>query len=184
MPPPPPLASSWTTPRSSVTSADPSRPRSQPGGSLGKADGAIPDGTTVFDSTVPGVGKLDPALLGALRRASRYAAGDGVEFVVNSGWRSPAYQAHLLDQAAREYGSVAQAARWVATPATSEHVSGHAVDIGGAGAMRWLSSNGAPYGLCQIYDNEPWHYELRPEAMTHGCPATYADPTHDPRMQP
>jgi hypothetical protein len=37
--------------------------------------------------------------------------------------------------------------------------------------------------LCQIYRNEPWHYELRPVAIEHGCPAMYADPTHDPRMQ-
>jgi hypothetical protein len=42
---------------------------------------------------------------------------------------------------------------------------------------------GCPYGLCQIYSNEPWHYELRPEASNHGCPRLYADPTHDPRMQ-
>ena len=25
--------------------------------------------------------------------------------------------------------------------------------------------------LCQIYSNESWHYELRPEAIDHGCPA-------------
>jgi uncharacterized protein YbjT (DUF2867 family) len=35
----------------------------------------------------------------------------------------------------------------------------------------------------QIYSNEPWHYELRPEAIDGRCPPTYADPTHDPRMQ-
>jgi hypothetical protein len=36
---------------------------------------------------------------------------------------------------------------------------------------------------CQIYSNESWHYELRPQAIDHGCPPMYADPTHDPRMQ-
>jgi D-alanyl-D-alanine carboxypeptidase len=46
------------------------------------------------------------------------------------------------------------------------------------------SEHGADYGLCQIYGNEPWHYELRPEATDHGCPPMYADPTQDPRMQP
>ena len=46
------------------------------------------------------------------------------------------------------------------------------------------SEHGADYGLCQIYDNEPWHYELRPEAVDQGARAMYADPTHDPRMQP
>ena len=62
-------------------------------------------------------------------------------------------------------------------------MSGDAVDIGPLDATAWLSENGAEYGLCQIYSNEPWHYELRPEAIDHGCPPMYADPTHDPRMQ-
>jgi len=152
-------------------------------GALGEADGAIPDGTTVFDDETPGVANLDPALLGALRPAATDAADDGVEFFVDSGWRSPEYQKQLLHEAVSKYGSEAEAARWVATPNTSAHVSGDAVDIGPSDAAAWLSANGAEYGLCQIYGNEPWHYELRPEAIDHGCPAIYADPTHDPRMQ-
>jgi hypothetical protein len=48
---------------------------------------------------------------------------------------------------------------------------------------RSLRMRGAHYGLCQIYSNESWHYELRPEATSRGCPRMYADPTHDPRMQ-
>jgi D-alanyl-D-alanine carboxypeptidase len=153
-----------------------------PGGPLGVADGAVPDGTTVFDDEVPGVAKLDPGLLGALRRAATDATDDGVEFVVDSGWRSPAYQEQLLQEAVSKYGSEEEAARWVATPARSAHVWGHAVDIGPSDAAAWVSEHGAAYGLCQIYGNEPWHYELRPEAIDHGCPAMYADPTHDPRM--
>jgi D-alanyl-D-alanine carboxypeptidase len=152
-------------------------------GALGEADGAVPDGTTVFDDEIPGVAKLDSALLGALRHAATNAADDGVEFVVDSGWRSPEYQEQLLHGAVLKYGSEAEAARWVATPSTSAHVSGDAVDVGPSGAAAWLSEHGAEYGLCQIYGNEPWHYELRPEAIDHGCPAMYADPTHDPRMQ-
>jgi zinc D-Ala-D-Ala carboxypeptidase len=157
--------------------------RSEPRVALGEADGAIPDGTTVFDNEVPGVAKLDPALLGALRQAATEAADDGVEFYVNSGWRSRAYEEHLFDEAVAKYGSAEEAARWVATPTTSAHVSGDAVDIGPSDAAAWLSEHGAEYGLCQIYGNEPWHYELRPEAIDHGCPPRYADPTHDPRMQ-
>jgi LAS superfamily LD-carboxypeptidase LdcB len=159
--------------------AVPSRHR----GALGEADGAVPAGTTVFDDVVPGVAKLDPALLGALRRAATDAAADGVEFVVNSGWRSPAYEDQLRREAVAKYGSDAEAARWVATGTTSPHVSGDAVDIGPAHATAWLSAHGSAYGLCQIYGNEPWHYEIRPEAIAHGCPSMYADPTQDPRMQ-
>jgi zinc D-Ala-D-Ala carboxypeptidase len=178
-------------------------------GALGEADGAVPDGTTVFDDEIPAVANLDPALLGALRQAATDAADDGVEFFVNSGWRSPEYQEHLLHEAVSKYGSEKEAARWVATADTSPHVSGDAVDIGPFNATAWLSEHGAKYGLCRIYSNEPWHYELRPEAIGHGrqeqpsppldrrrqqekrqgqrddrgCPSMYADPTHDPRMQ-
>jgi zinc D-Ala-D-Ala carboxypeptidase len=152
-------------------------------GALGEADGVVPDGVTVFDDDVPAVANLDPALLGALRHAATDAANDGVELYVSSGWRAPAYQEQLLDEAVSEYGSEAEAARWVATPNTSAHVSGDAVDIGPASAAEWLSAHGAEHGLCQIYGNEPWHYELRPEAVDQGCPPMYADPTADPRMQ-
>jgi zinc D-Ala-D-Ala carboxypeptidase len=157
--------------------------RSEHRGALGEADGAVPDGTTVFDDEIPGVANLDPDLLGALRRAATAAAGDGVAFFVDSGWRSPEYQKQLLRAAISEYGSEKEAARWVATAETSPHVSGDAVDIGHSDATAWLAEHGAEYGLCQIYSNEPWHYELRPEAIDRGCPLMYADPTHDPRMR-
>ncbi len=150
---------------------------------LGETDGAVPDGVTVFDDEIPAVANLDPDLLGALRQAATDAAADRVEIFVNSGWRSPAYQDQLLREAITKYGSENEAARWVATSDTSAHVSGDAVDVGDTDATAWLSEHGAAYGLCQIYSSEPWHYELRPEAIDHGCAPMYADPTHDPRMQ-
>jgi zinc D-Ala-D-Ala carboxypeptidase len=152
-------------------------------GPLGEADGGVPDGTTVFDDEVPGVANLDSDLLGALRQAATDAAAAGVELYVDSGWRSPEYQEHLRQEAVSKYGSEEEAARWVASADTSPHVSGDAVDIGPSDAAAWLSEHGAEYGLCQIYGNEPWHYELRSDAGDHGCPHMYADPTHDPRMQ-
>jgi hypothetical protein len=173
------------TPSSSITALPAEhRPSGRPDrtgqGVLGLADGLVPDGTTVF-ATVPAVARLDPALLASLRRAAKDGAEDHVAFDVNSGWRSPAYQEHLLDEAISKYGSREQAEHWVATPARSAHVSGDAVDLG-HDAAEWLSDHGGRYGLCQVYANEPWHYELRPSAVDHGCPARYADPTHDPRM--
>jgi D-alanyl-D-alanine carboxypeptidase len=159
-------------------------PRDRPQrGVPGEADGVVPDGTTVFDDEIPGVAKLNPALRSALRRAAADAADDGVELYVTSGWRSPEYQEQLRQQAISKYGSEKEAARWVATPAASAHVSGDAVDIGPSDATAWLSEHGATYGLCRIYRGEPWHYELRPEAIGRGCPPMYADPTHDPRMR-
>jgi hypothetical protein len=152
-------------------------------GGLGEADGAVPRGTTVFDDDVPAVAKLDPDLLDALRQAATDAAHDGIEFSVDSGWRSAEYQERLRSEAVSKYGSEAQAARWVASADRSLHVSGDAVDIGHSDATAWLSAYGAAYGLCQVYGNEPWHYELRPGAGDHGCPAMYPDAAHDPRLQ-
>jgi D-alanyl-D-alanine carboxypeptidase len=185
-----PASSSTAGPRSEhrrpLGEPDRSVPRAatvgEPGGALGEADGAVPDRTTVFDDDVPGVANLDPALLAALREAATRAANDGVELFVDSGWRSRKYQEHLFHEAISKYGSEAEAARWVATADTSAHVSGDAVDIGPSEATAWLSAHGARYGLCRIYGNEPWHYELRPDAIAHGCPAMYADAAHDPRM--
>lgn len=152
-------------------------------GALGEADGAVPDDVTVFDDESPAVANLDSDLLKALRQAATDAADDGVELYVNSGWRSPDYQNQLLREAVSKYGSEDEAARWVATATASPHVSGDAVDLGHSDATTWLSEHGAEYGLCQIYKNEPWHYELRTKAIDRGCPPMYADPTQDPRMR-
>jgi zinc D-Ala-D-Ala carboxypeptidase len=176
----PPVASA-----PSSSSAEVGQPTSSQA-ALDEADGVIPDGVavSVFDEEIPAVGKLDPDLLDALRRTATDAEADGVGLRVNSGWRSPEYQQQLLQDAVVEYGSLEEAARWVATAETSAHVSGEAVDIGPFEAVAWLSEHGAGYGLCQIYGSEPWHYELRPDAVDDGCPPMYADPTEDPRMQP
>lgn len=161
------------------------RPHARGAGSAaaGVADGVVPEGVTVFDDRYPAVTKLDPALLTALRGAATAAAADGIEFDVNSGWRSERYQQELLDEAIAQYGSPEAAAKWVDTPTTSAHVTGDAVDLGPSDATAWLSRHGAAYGLCQIYRNEPWHYELRPDAVDGGCPAMYDDPTDDPRSK-
>ncbi len=167
----------------SAAEAPPGLVVSSAGSSVGVAGGAVPEGVTVFDDQYPAVAHLDPRLRTALEKATTRAARRGITIVLHSGWRSAAYQQQLLDDAVGTYGSAAQAARWVATPNTSPHVSGDAVDLGGSDATAWLAKRGARFGLCRIYDNEPWHYELRGGASVHGCPEPYADPTHDPRMR-
>ena len=170
--------------RAPASASSPPRRARLSGGALGVAGGAIPDGTTPFDTGVPGVARLDPALRRALRDAATAAGRVGVRLQVDSGWRSAAYQRHLLDDAVARYGSEAEAARWVASPERSLHVSGDAVDVGPTAAAAWLSAHGAAYGLCRVYGNEPWHFERRVAAARTGCPPLYADPPHDPRLQP
>jgi D-alanyl-D-alanine carboxypeptidase len=149
---------------------------------VSEADGALPDGVTVFDDAYSGVANLQPDLLDALREAATDAREAGIAIHLNSGWRSRAYQEQLHREAVSRYGSEQEAARWVATAETSAHVSGDAVDLGPFEATSWLSRHGARYGLCQVYRNEPWHYELRPTAGERGCPPMLADSAHGPDL--
>jgi LAS superfamily LD-carboxypeptidase LdcB len=88
------------------------------------------------------------------------AAADGLTLTITSGWRSPTFQQQLLDDAVATYGSMTIARQYVQTPEHSKHVLGQAVDLGGAGVDQWLITYGAQNGLCQIYANEIWHFEL------------------------
>ncbi|MDT5093694.1 MAG: zinc D-Ala-D-Ala carboxypeptidase [Mycobacterium sp.] len=137
-----------------------------------QGDGSVPDGVTLtpFDVQNPAVGRLDPALLRAVQNAATQAKAAGITLTINSGWRSPEFQQRLLDQAVQTYGSLAAARKYVQTPDMSKHVTGEAVDVGGAGADRWLINNGSRFGLCRIYANELWHFELAADAQGN-CPA-------------
>jgi LAS superfamily LD-carboxypeptidase LdcB len=134
-------------------------------------DGSLPNGDalTPFDVQDPAIGRLDPALLSAIQNAATAAAADGVTLTITSGWRSPQFQQRLLDGAVQTYGSVAAARQYVQTPEMSKHVIGQAVDVGGVGADQWLIANGSRFGLCRIYANELWHFELATDAMG-SCP--------------
>nr|WP_157344733.1 M15 family metallopeptidase [Nocardioides sp. MAH-18] len=152
----------------------------------GSSDPARLSAGLVAPKNVPGdptdhqqatIRKLDSALLDALTAATADARADGVTLVVNSGWRSRAHQQRLFDEAVRTYGSEEEARRYVSTPEASAHVTGDALDIGPTEAAEWLSRHGAAYGLCQVFANEVWHYEL---ATTPGgaCPAMLPDSSY------
>ena len=127
-----------------------------------------------FDVADPAIGNLEPRLLAAVQQAATAAAADGVTMTVTSGWRSPEFQQQLLDDAVVTYGSLPAARQYVQTPQLSRHVTGEAVDIGGFGADDWLIANGARFGLCRIYANELWHFELAADAAGN-CPPLRPD---------
>lgn len=135
------------------------------GTNIGVDHGFIEDGEAIspFADDLAAIANLEPALRAAMQDAARAAIADDIEFVVTSGWRSAAYQQKLLDDAVIEYGGVEAAGELVLSPEESEHVTGEAVDIGRTDANSWLSQHGADYGLCQIYANEMWHFELATE---------------------
>ena len=139
-------------------------------------NGYVPFGEAVssFDEHLPTIARLDPGLRAAVQAAETAAKADGFEFVITSGWRSTAYQQALLDEAVVTYGSYDEARKWVNTPELSKHITGDAVDIGYTDANSWMSQHGADYGLCQIYANEMWHFELVTEPGG-ACPAQLTD---------
>ncbi|WP_347684783.1 M15 family metallopeptidase [Mycobacterium sp. B14F4] len=124
--------------------------------------GWLPEGRTLspFDVDHPIVEWLDPALLTAVQDAARRAEAEGIEMRITSGWRSTGFQERLFADGVKTYGSVQAAREFVATPERSKHVTGQAVDIAPVEADKWLIANGAKFGLCQIYANEIWHFEL------------------------
>jgi zinc D-Ala-D-Ala carboxypeptidase len=134
--------------------------------------GYLPDGRTVSptDVTNPVIEFLDPALLAAIQKAARAAAADGVDVTITSGWRTKGFQRRLFDDAVRTFGSPDMAKQYVASPETSHHVIGKAVDIGPQDADNWMIRNGPRFGLCQIYANEIWHFELAADPNGN-CPA-------------
>ncbi|HEY9339622.1 MAG TPA: M15 family metallopeptidase [Kribbella sp.] len=130
------------------------------GGPTGAADGVLPDHTSAYDTDLPGIAKLDPALRKAVQHAEDAMKEDGIKMQVTTGWRSKKYQEELMEKAIRKYGSKKKAREYVADPDESHHVTGHAVDIGPTDADYWLIRHGDRYGLCQTLSNEIWHFEL------------------------
>ncbi len=128
------------------------------------------DPPPVEPSGVGDVDHLTPAVRRALDRASKDAAAQSISLQVTSGWRSPAKQQRLFDEAITKYGSPQKARRWVLPPEESEHVKGRAVDVAPRSAARWLEQHGVRYGLCRRYANEPWHFELLAPHRGQPCP--------------
>lgn len=120
------------------------------------------------------IGALRPELAQAIAAAQTQAEHEGVPLVVTSGWRSQTYQQRLLDEAVTRNGSLEEAVRWVARPPDSRHVTGEAVDVGPPSGAEWLDRNGAAFGLCRVFDNEKWHFELATEPGG-TCPPRWAD---------
>lgn len=132
------------------------------------ADPAPPSGTAA------GVEGLDPDLAERVTKAIALARADGVELRVTSGRRTAREQQALVDDAVKRYGSEREAHRWVLPPEQSAHVRGLAVDMGPAAGARWLEDHALSLGLCRVYANEAWHFELLPDGAQR-CPALLPD---------
>ncbi len=106
------------------------------------------------------------------------AAGQGIELLLVSAFRSAEYQMTLLEARLKRGESLEQALTVIAPPGYSEHHSGRAVDIGtpGCGALdeafestpafAWLQREAPGFGFSMSYPRnnpqgfryEPWHW--------------------------
>jgi D-alanyl-D-alanine carboxypeptidase len=114
----------------------------------------------------------------ALKTMFAAAARDGIKLETVSGFRSIAYQVHLVRLKLQRGMGIEQALKINAVPGYSEHQTGCAVDLTTPGvpaadgsfansrAFTWLQQHGATYGFSLSfppgnkygYEYEPWHW--------------------------
>ena len=110
----------------------------------------------------------------AFVRMAEAAARDGVELMVDSGYRSAEYQQRIYQKKMAKGDDFYDVARWVAPPGYSEHMMGTTLDLvpsnwtfNGIPADRWLQENGERFSFTQTYPQEseggfswePWHWK-------------------------
>lgn len=94
---------------------------------------------------------MRPDVARVFDRMHAAARADGVELLINSGYRSDAEQARLYARHPDPH--------WVAPPGHSLHRYGTELDLGPPGAYGWLARNATRFHFSQRYSWEPWHYE-------------------------
>jgi D-alanyl-D-alanine carboxypeptidase len=122
--------------------------------------------------------RMAPRAAAALKKMIAAAARDDVQLQMVSGFRTVAYQRHLVRSKLQRGMSIEAALRINAAPGFSEHHSGCAVDLtapgsapadesfAGTHAYQWLQQHAGEYGFHLSYprDNprgiefEPWHW--------------------------
>ncbi len=114
----------------------------------------------------------------ALKRMFAVAARDGIKLETVSGFRSFAYQTHLVREKLNRGMNIMQALKINAVPGYSEHQTGCAIDLttpgvpaadvsfGDSKAFTWMQQHAAEYGFHLSfprgnqygYEYEPWHW--------------------------
>ena len=112
----------------------------------------------------------------AFLSAQKAAQAKGLTFLLNSGYRSAAYQQRIFDCWVEQLGSTQAARQYALPPNESAHVQGYAMDIAPPSAAAWLESTKGQFGLCRRYEDETWHFEYQARYKTGGCPALVPHP--------
>jgi len=104
---------------------------------------------------------FQPAFQGGLDALIAAAREAGHNVSISSGYRTPARQKMLWDQAVAKYGSPEAARKHVAPPGSSAHNHGFAADLayGNDAAKQWVHENAGRFGLGFRLGHEDWHIE-------------------------
>ena len=106
--------------------------------------------------------EIHPQVLARFLSAQAAAKEEGIEMVIDSGYRTTQTQEYLFNRAIKEHKTAEEAIKWVLPADLSRHPWGLALDVNlhheKSGAS-WLEANGATFGLCRVYVNEWWHFE-------------------------
>lgn len=146
-------------------------------------DYCVPKDYTVELVSLNNGERVAKMILSPLQEMFAAAEEDGVYMVVADGYRSQTEQQEMLDEKIEVYQKKVfvkevatwMAKKWVATPGSSEHQLGIAVDINADSVKssstevyNWLSMHAHEYGFIQRYPDdkveitgiryEPWHY--------------------------
>jgi D-alanyl-D-alanine carboxypeptidase len=134
--------------------------------------------TDVEPNVIGTMQRLVPDTATAWRKMKASAAGDGVQLLLVSGFRSIRHQADLIRRKLAAGQPIAAILAVNAAPGFSEHHTGRAIDIATPGtrpltvdfessaAFTWLQANAAAFGFRMPYgrgnrfgfDYEPWHW--------------------------
>lgn len=158
----------------SLAAAHPARADLAPATTAGPDSAVNGEGVPTAKAIAAGTEGLDPRLAAAYSAAASQAYTEGVSLSITSGYRTPAEQESLWEDGINTYGSPEAARRWVLPPGESTHVTGQAIDVGPQEGAAWLEDRGNHWGLCRMYDNEWWHFELA-TVPDGSCPARLPD---------
>jgi D-alanyl-D-alanine carboxypeptidase len=140
-----------------------------------------PESTELVEVGLNLVGRmqsLTPIAAEAWRGMVRGGAGEGIQLLIVSGYRSFDYQAGLIRRKIAAGQAIDEILTVNAAPGFSQHHTGAAIDIASPGspllteefetsaAFSWLNENAAAFGFSMTYprDNafgfiyEPWHW--------------------------
>jgi zinc D-Ala-D-Ala carboxypeptidase len=172
-----------TTPSTSPKKAPTTAPKTSTSPSTTSTTAPAGEGgdceTTTHDTAADEAKKFSGMTHGtqdAFLSAQKAAQAKGLTFLLNSGYRSAAYQQRIFDCWVKQLGSAQAARQYALPPDESAHVQGYAMDIAPPSAAAWLESTKGQYGLCRRYADETWHFEYQARYKTGGCPALVPHP--------